>query len=254
MPRILILILSTTDPRYTEFVRACKSTWVNHAEQHSIPCIFYQGGASIDILEVNELKLAVDDSLDNTGIKLFRAFEYIEKSGIEYDYIYRTNLSSFIFIENFIKWANAISDENLYAGVIVKANLNHVWPLRFMRKLAELFHPGNTIPFASGAGFWISRKNVQRVLSDKMLDFRLADDSMVGECLHRHGIKPTPVSRIDFDGDSIRYYPDTSDKLEHIVNCFHIRCRSEDRARDAARFYELNECSDLTDFTKLLIK
>ena len=254
MPRILILILSTTDPRYTEFIQACKRTWVHRAEQHSISCIFYQGGASNDILELNELKLAVDDSLDNTGMKLFRAFEYIEKSGIKYDYIYRTNLSSFIFIENFINWANTISDENLYAGVIVKANLNHRWPYRFMCKLAELFHPENTIPFASGAGFWISRKNVQRVLSDTKLDFRLADDPMVGECLHRHGIKLTPVSRIDFNGDSIRYFADTSDKLEHIVHCFHIRCRSEDRARDAARFYELDECSDPIDFTKLLIR
>ena len=254
MPRILILILGTTDPRYIEFKRACKSTWVHHAEQHGISCIFYQGGSSNDTLDLNELNLAVDDSLDNTGIKLFRAFEHIEKSGIKYDYIYRTNLSSFIFIENFINWANTISDENLYAGVIVKANLNHRWPFRFMRKLAELFHPENTIPFASGAGFWISRKNVQRVLSDTKLDFRLADDSMVGECLHRHDIKPTPVSRIDFDGESIRYWDDTSNKLDGIVHCFHIRCRSEDRARDAARFYELNECSNPVDFTKLLIK
>lgn len=254
MPKILILILSTTDTRYTEFLQACKRTWIYRAEQHSISCIFYQGGASNDTLELNELKLAVDDSLDNTGIKLFRALQYIEKSGIEYDYIYRTNLSSFIFIENFINWAGAISDENLYAGVIVKANLNHRWPYRFMRKLAERFHPGNIIPFASGAGFWISRKNVQRVLSDSKLDFRLADDSMVGECLHRHGIRPTQVSRIDFNGDSIRYHADTSDKLENLVHCFHIRCRSEDRARDAARFYELNECSNPIDLSKLHIK
>jgi len=254
MPRILILILSTTDTRYTDFMLACKRTWVNRAEQHSIPCIFYEGGASNNVLEHNQLKLAVDDSLDNTGIKLFRAFEYIEKSGIEYDYIYRTNLSSFIFIENFINWANAISDENLYAGVIINANLNDVWPFRIMRKLAELFHPRNIVPFASGAGFWISRKNVQRVLSDKMLDFRLADDAMVGECLHRQGIKVTPASRIDFNGDSIRCFADTSDKLENISHCFHIRCRSEDRARDAARFYELNECSNPIDFTKLSIK
>jgi hypothetical protein len=233
MPKVLILILSTTDQRYKEFIRACNLTWVQRAEQHSIHCIFYQGGASNDILELNELQLAVDDTLDSTGFKLFRAFNYIEKSGIEYDYIYRTNLSSYIFIDKFINYANAITNEDLYAGVIVKADLNHRWPYRFMCKLAELYHPENTIPFASGAGFWISRKNVERVLSDKKLDFRLADDSMVGECLHRHGIKITPVSQIE--------------------HCFHIRCRSKDRARDAARIYELNECSNYADFSNLLI-
>jgi hypothetical protein len=253
MPKVLILILSTTDQRYKEFIRACNLTWVQRAEQHSIHCIFYQGGASNDILELNELQLAVDDTLDSTGFKLFRAFNYIEKSGIEYDYIYRTNLSSYIFIDKFINYANAITNEDLYAGVIVKADLNHRWPYRFMCKLAELYHPENTIPFASGAGFWISRKNVERVLSDRKLDFRLADDSMVGECLHRHGIKITPVSRIDFNGDSICYLTDASGTMKQIEHCFHIRCRSKDRARDAARIYELNECSNYADFSNLLI-
>ena len=254
MPKVLILILSTTDQRYTEFIKACKRTWVQRAEQNSIPCIFYQGGASNDKLELNELKLAVDDSLDNTAIKLFRALKYIEESGIKYDYIYRTNLSSYIYIENFINWANTITNEDLYSGVIVRANLNDRWPFRLMRKLAERFHPENTIPFASGAGFWISRKNIQRILSDTKLDFRLADDAMVGECLHRHDIKSTPVSRIDFNGDSISYHADASGKLEQMEHCFHIRCRSEDRARDAARFYELNECSGPADFGNLLIR
>lgn len=205
------------------------------------------------MLELNELKLAVDDSLDSTGMKLFRALDYIDNSGIEYDYIYRTNLSSYIFIENFINWANTITDEDLYAGVTVKANLNHRWPYRFMCRLAERFHPDNTIPFATGAGFWISQKNVQRVLSDKKLDFRLADDAMVGECLHRHGIKITPVSRIDFNGNSISYFADASGKMEQIAHCFHIRCKSNDRARDAARFYELNECSGPADFCNIPI-
>ena len=253
MPKILILILSTADPRYAEFIRASKRTWVQRAEQHSIPCIFYQGAASNDKLELDELKLAVDDSLDSTGIKLFRAFNYIENSGIEYDCIYRTNLSSYICIENFINWANTIANEDLYAGGVVRFNMNQRWPYRFMCKLANLFHPENSIPFASGAGFLISRKNVQRILSDTKLDFRLTDDVMVGECLHRHGVKLTPVSRIDFNGDSIRYWPDVSDKLEQIEHCFHIRCKSEDRARDAARFYELNECSNPADFGKLRI-
>ena len=254
MPKVLILILSTTDQRYTEFIKACKRTWVQRAEQNSIPCIFYQGAASNDIFELNELNLAVDDSLDSTGIKLFRALKYIEESGIKYDYIYRTNLSSYIFIENFINWANTITHEDLYSGVIVKANLNHRWPYRFMCKLAERFQPENTIPFASGAGFWISRKNIQRILSDTKLDFRLADDSMIGECLHRHGIKITPALRIDFNGDSVSYHADASGKLEQLVHCFHIRCRSENRARDAARFYELDECTGPADFGNLLIR
>lgn len=253
MPKVLILILSTTDQRYQEFITACKNTWVQRAEQSFVDCIFYQGGAPNDILELNELKLAVDDSLGGTGIKLFRALEYIERFGIEYDYIYRTNLSSYIFMDNFINWTKTIANEDLYAGVVIQANMNDRWPYRFMRRLAERFYPENHIPFASGAGFCISRKNVQLMLADAKLDLRWVDDVMVGECLYRHGIKIVPVSRIDFNGDSISYHANASGKIKQMEHCFHIRCRSKDRARDAARFYELDGCANYTDFENLLI-
>jgi hypothetical protein len=252
MPKILILILSTTNKAYDEFKDACKRTWVNRAQEYSIPCLFYEGNAPVDCLDGNELRLAVDDSLDSSGIKLFKALEFIENSNIEYDYIFRTNLSSYIFVDKFIAWSRGIEDEDLYAGVIVPYNLNHRWPYRFMRRLAERLHPDNTIPFASGAGFWISKKNVRKVISDKAVDFKLADDPMVGEILYRSGVKVKPVSRIDFNGDSVTYRATPFDSVNEIHSCYHIRCRSDDRRRDAARFFELDQCLESGKFNELL--
>jgi hypothetical protein len=253
MPNILILILSTVDKKYTHFKDACKSTWVSRAEANSIPCLFYEGNSPIDSLDGNELSLAVDDSLDSSGLKLFRALEFIESSDIQYEYIFRTNLSSYIFIDKLIAWVKGIEDEDLYAGVVVPYNLNDQWKFRFVRRLAESLYPKNTIPFASGAGFWISKKNVRKIITDKDINFKLADDPMVGEVLYRHGVKVMPVSRVDFNGGSVTYRAVPTDFISEIRNCYHVRCYSDDRGRDSARFYELDQCYDLKKINDLLI-
>ena len=253
MSKILILILSTVDEKYTHFKDACKNTWVRRAETHSIPCLFYEGNSPIDSLDGNDLRLAVDDSLDSSGLKLFRALEFIESSDIQYDYIFRTNLSSYIFINKLIAWVEGIEGEDLYAGVVVPYNLNDQWNFRFMRRLAERLYPKNTIPFASGAGFWISKKNVRTIIADKDINFKLADDPMVGEVLYRHGVNVKPVSRVDFNGSSVTYRAAPTDFISEIRNCYHVRCYSDNRDRDSARFYELDECYDLNKINDLFI-
>jgi Galactosyltransferase len=254
MPRILILILSTVDKRYDHFKDACKRTWVKRAEDYNIKCLFYEGNSTSDYLVGNELRLAVDDSLANSGLKLFKALEFIDKSNIEYDYIFRTNLSSYIYIDKLINWIGGVGYEELYAGVIVTYNLNHLWSYRFMRRIAERINPENSFPFASGAGFWISKKNIHKVLGDNKINFKMADDPMVGYSLHRHGVRITPVSRIDFNACSVVYRTTPLDSVGDIFTCYHIRCYSDDRQRDAARFFELDQCHDSKYFDSLLLR
>ena len=100
--KILILILSTNDKRYENFINNCTTTWVKNARKNDIRCIFYSGGAPYDKLENDQLTLNCDDSLKGTSFKLFSALKYIENSGIQYTHIYRTNLSSFIFVSPII--------------------------------------------------------------------------------------------------------------------------------------------------------
>jgi hypothetical protein len=104
--KILILILSTRDKRYTEFIDNCTNTWVLNARKNGIRCIFYSGGAEHDKLENDQLELACDDSLEGTAFKLFRALTFLDNIGINYTHIYRTNLSSFIFIDSFINYCS----------------------------------------------------------------------------------------------------------------------------------------------------
>jgi hypothetical protein len=119
--KILILILSTKDNRYDSFINNCSNTWVRNARNNGIRCIFYSGGAQIDKLENDHLELNCDDSLNGTAYKLFKALDFIENSDIEYTHIYRTNLSSYIYVDDFVNFSKAI-DSTFYGGVIGKFN------------------------------------------------------------------------------------------------------------------------------------
>ena len=109
--KILVLILSTIDNRYDDFIEGCTNGWVYKARQNGIRCIFYSGGAEESTLENDILKLKCDDSLSGTAYKLYKALDFIEKSKIESTHIYRTNLSSYIFVDDFINFVNKIEND-----------------------------------------------------------------------------------------------------------------------------------------------
>lgn len=236
--KILILILSTKDSRYINFINYCTNTWVSNAKKKGIRCIFYSGGASEDKLVNDHLELDCDDSLPGTAFKLYRALNYLENSNIDYTHIYRTNLSSYLFINDFIKYSNTINN-TFYGGVIGKYNkmclLNR---LHFISILSAKYLKFQTIQYASGSGFFISKDLVKIVIQKKELNFNYIDDVMIGNALLGQNI--TFISRYDI-GNVIEKHP-----LEN--GCFHIRLKSSDRSIDAKRILLLHKYSNLSLF------
>jgi hypothetical protein len=236
--KILILILSTKDKRYKNFINNCSNSWVTNARKNGIRCIFYSGGAKFNKLENDNLELDCDDSLEGTAYKLFRALEFIEKSNIEYTHIFRTNLSSFIFIDAFLKYSSEISN-TFYGGVIGKFNKIKILN-RFHRisLFSSKFLKFQTIPYASGSGFFISKDLVKFILNKSDLKFNYIDDVMVGCALL--GCEITFITRFDI-ANSIENIP--FDKY-----CYHIRLKSSNREIDAQRLLLLNKYSNLGSF------
>lgn len=236
--KILILILSTKDIRYRKFIDNCNSTWVANARNRGIRCIFYSGGVSQDKLDNDHLELNCDDSLVGTSFKLFKALSFIENSGIDYTHIYRTNLSSFIFLDSFINYCSSL-DSTFYGGVIGKFNkliiLNRFHSISVLSSKLLKFQ---TIEFASGSGFFISKDLVSIVINNKALRFSYIDDVMVGNALLGHKI--TFIPRFDIANDI--------EKLPFEHDCYHIRLKSSDRTIDAKRLLLLNKYSNLSSF------
>jgi len=116
MKKIIILILSTNNNNYNLFIDALKDTWVRKAKEKNIKCFFYEGGYNINYIDGDTIKLKVNDNLKSTSEKLIGAIKVLQDNNIEFDFIFRTNLSSFIFVDNFVDYF--IKNENyiIYSG------------------------------------------------------------------------------------------------------------------------------------------
>ena len=68
----------------------------------------------------HKLYVPCDDSLSGTYEKTFKTFNLLEKTDIEYDYIFRTNLSTYVNVELLNSWVNSefIDDKHIYSGSI----------------------------------------------------------------------------------------------------------------------------------------
>ncbi len=236
--KILILILSTIDKRYENFINNCSNTWVAKARENGIRCIFYSGGASSDNLENDHLQLNCDDSLNGTAFKLYKALEFISKSDIEYTHIYRINLSSYLYINDFINYSRTLT-KTFYGGVIGKFNKIKILN-RFHRisLLSSKFLKFQSIPYASGSGFFISKDLVKYILKKNDLKFNYIDDVMIGNALL--GFEITFITRFDI-ANSIENIP-------FDQYCYHIRLKSSNREIDAQRLLLLNKYMNLYSF------
>ena len=153
MQKNKILILSTNDKAYDTFKKLITDTWVSNAQKH-FNCIFYEGDNKLD---GNILKLNCNDNTLNTGKKLLQALNFIEKSKIEYTHIYRTNLSSFLYINDFINYCNLLP-HSFYGGLkaqYFKFNIFNILPSLFQNLLFKI--PLITINYAAGSGFFFPK-------------------------------------------------------------------------------------------------
>lgn len=156
---LCILILSTKSPDYISFIKAIENGWYKEAVRYNIKVFFYSGGHSEDVFwNDREIRVSEADSIKNSYKKFFSAQKLIREKFPEIKLFYRTNLSSYIDIKEFI---NFISRSDLtsksYLGFAGKANL--ISELFYGNKLLHVFfkwiNVGPVIDFYSGSGFFI---------------------------------------------------------------------------------------------------
>ena len=132
----------------------------------------------------------------------------ISKLYDKYDYILRTNLSSFYIFEKLSKKLKYAPRNNYFAGV--QGN-----------------HEG--IPFISGCGFIISKDIAQIIASsniENILDSNYPnDDVCIAKFINSKGFKQTPLKRYDVENGKV-----TINELVNIINnendLFHVRIKN----------------------------
>lgn len=151
-----------------------------------------------------EIHTTVPDLYSLIGLKTIEAFT-ASMQDFDFDFIYRTNVSSYVDLAKLNEFIKDKPLSGYYAGVIGD-------------------HQG--IKFASGSGYFISRDLVNKVLEKRDLwDHNLIDDVSLGKLLISElKVQIQEVERVDLD--TVNFNPvQIKSKSQNI---FHYRCKASD--------------------------
>jgi len=209
-----VLILVVCSRNYLSYISS-KTQKKIFQNNRNFKTIHYTGDSNLDHKELDYLGSSSKEYLyvnsrndyKNIAFKTLLAFEEVFKK-FEFDYIFRTNTSSFINL----KKLEAYIDENQstldYSGVVLDTK--------------------QQIKIASGAGFFISRKNIELIIDNKdKFDIDSPDDVAVAKLMKENNIFPKNIIREDLNEANT---PKDLIKIlnpKDLVNSnhFHYRCR-----------------------------
>ena len=183
-PKILILVVCSRN--YLSYVssKTQKKIWKNNK---NFKIVHYTGDNNLDFKELDYIGnnsneyLYVNASNDykNISLKTLLAFEEVYKN-FEFDYIFRTNTSSFINLRKLKTYIDENKKNLDYSGIVIDTK--------------------QKIKIASGAGFFISRKNIELILNNKKkFDTNFPDDVAVAKLLKEYNIFPKNTIRKDLN-------------------------------------------------------
>lgn len=200
------------------FIKYLKQTGKNNLE------IFLLFGINVKTDDFNEikdniLKFECDESGPfgswTPGIlqKTIQGMKYIDDN-FEYDYIFRTNLSSFFIYDNFIKIVEKLDNNKVYSGDIA------------------IYDNIPNPKYINGAGFILSNDVVKYLVNNEnKLQYHIPDDVAIGILLQEFIDKSLP--RLDIH---INCFNENigNQYLNHIIsnNHFHIRIKNYNRNFD----------------------
>lgn len=147
--KILVLVMSCNLPQYKQKEEDIKKTWAKDIldkKYDNIDLWFFTAG-NYDMLDVEGHKIYTDcnDHRDRTFQKLMKTINNVEANNLEYDWILRVNISTYINIElidMIVQYSP--SKEFLYAGTL----FSQPWIL-------------NRLPFLSGEYLLLSKDSIE---------------------------------------------------------------------------------------------
>jgi hypothetical protein len=178
-PRVLVLVLaSDTDPLYCAF----QILWRQYMKSHpNIDAYFYKGHPNISqdafLSDENTLLIKIKEGLDTCYEKTLKAFEFFSNKLDTYDYVFRTNLSSFVYFPHYLNFCKSLPKRVCCAA--------------FIGVRSE-----DGLQFPAGAGFTLSPDLVKRLIQERPA-LEVQDDVSIGRALQRWNIPIIQTPRLD---------------------------------------------------------
>lgn len=217
--KILILTLSYFDNGiYSKFYEIQNKTW-NSVNVDGLKTYFYIGNCNENIFDGNIIKTNVKEHILNCGFKTIEAFKLIKD--LDFDYVFRTNSSSYIDKNLLKKYLLDKPREKFYSGVVGD-------------------YKG--ILFSSGSGYIISKDLIKLILNNLFLwNHYLMDDVALSLILKNFMIYPVSAPRCDVPKYDINNNV-IDDGLNKIpLNFYHYRLKSKNRDLDCDQMINLHK-------------
>ena len=130
MKKILILAMSCNQELFLNQERMLREElYAKYVLQNQFPDVdFWSYTASTDgkyhvNKKLHRLEVPTDDSIQGTYEKTLAAFKLLNQTGIEYDYIFRTNCSTYVNVSLLRDFVDTLTDDKLiYSGSIYCSN------------------------------------------------------------------------------------------------------------------------------------
>lgn len=218
--KVLILVLSCNEEPWISLLNKQKETW-DSINIDNVKTLYYYANPNVNgsTIHGNDLILKINETKDfkNRIAKLKMAFESV--LDLEWDFIFRTNSSSYIDKKRLLNFAQNLPLEKCYCGI-------------------PLVHD-NTIKFATGCGYFISRDYVEFLIKniDEQANF-YGDDVYISALLGQKITTGATLMEIwDFEENELQQGMSTIKFTDTYP--YHYRCKTMikgDRSKDILAF------------------
>lgn len=228
--KIIILLLSSHKYPSPRNEKIQQKTWINDAKKFDIEVINFIGGFPETAYEKPYLRLTSKDSIEDVGYKTLESFEWCLENK-EFDYIFRVNSSSYVNIEELIKYINSINSDYVYSGKIIDLDMLN-------------------ISFISGSGIIFNKLTIKKIVNNKELwDHSLIDDLAIGKLMKFLQITPSEGNFFEINKNAFSY--------KNVITSYHIRCKLEDygyprflESYNMLYLHKIQKNIQITTFTK----
>ena len=150
MKKIIVLVLASDTYPSKRNSKAQRNTCFSQQENNCK--VYFYKADSRNVFKKDELIFNVSSSEQDIGYKNFEAFKWVLENE-EFDYLYRTNTSSYVNLKKLRSYIQTKSNKNkyLYEGVDI------ILPDKIQNK---------EIHFVSGAGILFNRDTIQLIVEN----------------------------------------------------------------------------------------
>lgn len=227
-PKTLILIIASDGvPAYIELQKIWKSYM--HSDPEHFEVYFIRGNPDLTApyeIKGDDLIVKCEESyVPGITRKTVLSIEAMMSRMHEFDYLIRTNLSSFYVFPRLLEFLKTSPKKNFFCG----------WQMHIPASWTPKF---GTINFVSGAGIILSTDLARMLVLDKEEIFKhqdeLADDVLIGLFFQRKNIRTSFASRVDYQTKADWFQG--KDKIP--ADAFHFRAKNNYRVRAADDSYD----------------